>query len=73
MSERSLVDEWLRVHRALMVQEAEFTALALKAAEGGVPEDELDRERAKLLAMRELCNTVYSRAFPQATGKHSAG
>lgn len=66
--DRSSVDEWIRVHRALMEQEAEFTSLALRAAQGEVPDSELDAARARLLGMRELCNAVYVKAFPQAKG-----
>lgn len=68
MSGRSLVDEWIRVHRELMEREADFTALAIRAAQGDVPEEELDDARARLLGMRELCNAVFGRAFPNATG-----
>lgn len=70
MTDRSLVDDWLRVHRQLMTQESEFTNLAMRAAQGEVPVEELDEARAKLLGLRELCNAVYARAFPGATGQH---
>jgi hypothetical protein len=68
--DRSAVDEWIRVHRTLMEQEAEFTSLALRASRGELPDSELDEARARLLGMRELCNAIYSKAFPQAKGDH---
>lgn len=68
MTDRALVDDWIRVHRQLMEQEAAFTKLAERAAQGEVPDDELDRARAQLLAMRELCNAIFTKAFPNATG-----
>lgn len=68
MADRALIDEWIRVHRELMEQEAAFTDLALKAAQGEISTGQLDDARAKLLGMRELCNAVYGKAFPKARG-----
>ena len=65
MAERSLVEEWIQVHRRLMAQEAEFTGLALRAARGEVRVEELEAARARLLAMREECNAAYGKAFPK--------
>jgi hypothetical protein len=56
-----------------MEQEADFTSLAIRAAQGEVSVEELDRARAQLLGMRELCNAVYGKAFPSSTGGHPPG
>ena len=72
MSNRDLIDGWLRVHRQLMAQEADFTGLALKAAQGEISVEELDQARAQLLRRRALCNAVYVKAFPNASGGHSS-
>jgi hypothetical protein len=71
MSERDLIDDWIRVHRQLMTQEAEFTELAMRAAQGDATVQELDAARAQLLGMRALCNAIYGKAFPNAKGDHS--
>lgn len=62
-----IVQEWLRVHRALLDREARFTTLALKAAEGELSLQQLQEERALLEAERDLCAAAYRRAFPGAT------
>jgi hypothetical protein len=62
--DKSAVNDWLRIHRTLMEKEAAFTETALKAARGEVSTAQLEQERHQLLALRELCNTVYKTAFP---------
>jgi hypothetical protein len=61
-----LVDDWLRVHRELMEKEAAFTELAVRAASGEVPQEELDQQREKLMGLRALCTAIYEKAFPKA-------
>lgn len=58
------------MHRQLMEQETAFTSLAVRAAHGEVSLEELDQARAQLLGMRELCNAIYGKAFPNAKGVH---
>jgi hypothetical protein len=62
---RAPLDDWLRVHSQLMQQEAAFSDLALRAAEGEVSPEELDRARSALMGLRALCTSVYE----QAVGK----
>ena len=66
------VENWIKVHRALMDMEAAFTDLALRAASGEVPIHELDAARNRLMATRELCTAAYERAFPKATRPQQA-
>lgn len=65
MIDRLPIGEWLKVHRELMEREANFAAIALKAAAGEISVAELDEARKELLAMREHCNAIYARAFPK--------
>lgn len=58
--------DWLQTHRKLMQMEASFTVLAIKAAEGEYPEEQLAEQRALLEATRELCAAAYQKAFPNA-------
>jgi len=58
--------DWLATHRELMQLEASFTALAIEAAEGKYPEDQLAEQRALLEATRARCAAAYERAFPNA-------
>lgn len=69
LPERSVIGDWLVAHRELMAAELSFTDLALRAAMGEAAPEDLDRERRKLLALRELCNVVYIKAFPESQGK----
>lgn len=46
--------------------EASFTVLAMKAAEGEYPEEQLAEKGALLEASRERCAAAYQRAFPNA-------
>lgn len=64
MAEPTPVQEWIRVHRLLIEKEAAFTDIALKAAAGQLPLEELYRERELLMEMRDFCKVVYDRAFP---------
>lgn len=68
MPNTTLVDDWIRVHRELMAKESQFTDLAIRAAHGEIPVEQLDEARAVLLGLRELCNAVYIKAFPNAKG-----
>jgi hypothetical protein len=63
--DRMDVEEWIRVHRLLMEKEASFTDLALRAASGSVPLEELDAERQELMRLRAQCTSVYEKAFPK--------
>lgn len=63
--DRSAVQEWLRVHRMLVQQEAAFSEIAMRAAAGEISVDELHDERDLLMAMRALCMAVYEKAFPK--------
>jgi hypothetical protein len=58
------VQDWLKVRRDLLDQEAMFTDLAIKVANGEESEAELQQKRQLLEAMRELCTAAYQRAFP---------
>jgi hypothetical protein len=58
--------DWLQTHRELMQLEASFTALAMQAAEGEYPEEQLAKQRAVLEATRAICAAAYQRAFPHA-------
>jgi hypothetical protein len=49
-----------------MQMEASFTAIAIQAAEGNYPEEQLAEQRSMLEATRTLCAAAYSRAFPNA-------
>jgi hypothetical protein len=60
-------DDWLRTHRELMALEMAFTDLALRAAVGEVPPEELAEKRAVLEGTRALCSVAYKRAFPERT------
>jgi hypothetical protein len=40
--------DWLQTHRELMQMEASFTVLAMQAAEGIYPEEQLAEQRAEL-------------------------
>jgi hypothetical protein len=64
MLDRKPIDEWMRAHRHLMEQEAAFSELAVRVASGEVALEELEDARAQLLALRDLSNAVYSKAFP---------
>jgi hypothetical protein len=70
--QRPLIDEWLRVHRALVAAEAAFTDLAMQAAAGDLPLDELSRERVSLMRLRSHCTEVYERAFPSGVAGSGA-
>lgn len=59
-------NDWIQAHRELMQMEMTFTALAVRAAEGDYPEEQLAQERALLEASRERCAAAYARAFPNA-------
>jgi hypothetical protein len=59
-------DDWLQAHRELMQMEASFTAIAVQAAEGKYPEEQLAEQRAVLEANRVACAAAYARAFPNA-------
>jgi hypothetical protein len=58
------VQDWIRIHRLLIDKEVQFTDLAIQVANGEVRPSELEVERAALLALRELCNATYQKAFP---------
>lgn len=60
------LNDWLQTHRELMRLEAAFTDLAIQAAMGDVPPEELAQQRAVLEGTRELCSAAYRRAFPNA-------
>lgn len=63
--ENSAIQDWLAVHRELITREAAFTDLAIQAARGELPMEELDRRRAELVELRNRCAAVYDRAFPR--------
>jgi hypothetical protein len=63
--QRALIEDWLRVHRTLMAAEAAFTELAMQAAAGELPLEELNRERTSLMQLRAECTSVYESAFPR--------
>lgn len=69
--ENSAVDNWLQVHRDLISKELAFSAIALKAANGEVSMEELDRVRSELIALRNLCATVYDRTFKPSSSPTS--
>jgi hypothetical protein len=46
--------------------ETAFTDLAIRAVQGDVPPDQLQRERIHLITTRELCTAAYERAFPKS-------
>jgi hypothetical protein len=60
------VQEWLQIHRQLVELETAFTDLAIRAVQGDVPPDQLQRERIHLITTRELCTAAYERAFPKS-------
>jgi hypothetical protein len=62
--QRERVEEWLRVHRAVLGAEAAFTELAMQAAAGELSVEELNRQRTSLMQLRARCNAVYEEAFP---------
>ena len=61
--DRSAIRDWLRIHRMLVDLEAEFSEVAMRAAAGEISVDELQDKRGHLMAMRDLCSSVYERAF----------
>lgn len=63
MFDQCAVQDWLRVHRQLVQEEAEFSELAMRAATGEIGMDELQERRLHLMAMRALCAAVYEKAF----------
>lgn len=63
--DQTAVQEWLRVHRMLVQQEAAFSEIAMRAAAGEISVDELHDARDLLMAMRSLCMAVYEKAFPK--------
>jgi len=65
MKAPSPVEDWLRVHRALLEKEAAFTDLALQAASGQVSLEHLNEEREDLMALRARCTAAYEKAFPK--------
>lgn len=65
MKALSPVEDWLRVHRALLEKEAAFTDLALLAASGQISLEHLNEEREDLMALRARCTAAYERAFPK--------
>lgn len=69
MESGNFVEDWLKIHRELIDAETAFTDLAIKAANGSVPAEDLDAARKSLLALRELCSVIYLKAFPNAPGK----
>lgn len=71
MQTSAAVEDWLRVHRQLLAMENAFTDLALRAAVGEVPPEQLDEERQRLMHMRVLCTAVYEKAFPKPAGARS--
>lgn len=60
------IEQWLRIHRLLMEKEAAFTDLAIRAVDGSVSRETLDQEREALMALRELCTSMYEKAFPKS-------
>jgi hypothetical protein len=63
MPDNTTVQDWIKIHRELLQQEAAFTDIALKAAAGEITVAELDEQRQILMALRELCAVTYERAF----------
>lgn len=60
------VEDWLRIRRALLEMETEFTSLAIRVAVGEESEQLLQQQRPLLEAQRALCTAAYERAFPKA-------
>ena len=65
MFDQCAVQDWLRVHRQLVQEEAAFSEVAMRAATGEIRLEELQEKRLQLMAMRELCAAVYEKAFPR--------
>ena len=57
------LDDWLRMHRALMEQEKRFAALAQAYAAGTLGEEELMANHRMLTSMRELAEAVLAEAL----------
>jgi hypothetical protein len=69
MFDQSAVQDWLRIHRQLVQEEAQFAEVAMRTATGEVRMEELQEKRVHLMAMRELCAAVYEKAFTRP-GSH---
>ena len=67
MLETKAVQEWLRVHHALMEKEAAFTELAMRVAAGEASLATLDEGRRVLMGLRAHCTVLYESAFPRPT------
>jgi hypothetical protein len=66
MFDQCAVQDWLRIHRQLVQEEAAFSEVAMRAATGEISMEELQEKRMHLMAMRELCASVYEKAFPKS-------
>ena len=62
---RRALDDWLRMHRALLEQERNFAQLAQAYAAGCASEGEVNARRQLLAAMRELGDVVFDEALKQ--------
>ncbi len=67
--EENAVQEWLRVHHALMEKEAAFSKLAMQVASGQASLESLDEERRALVELRAHCSVMYENAFPRSSNK----
>ena len=57
------LDNWLRMQRALIEQEARFAELAESYAAGDVDEADLQESHRVVQAMRELADAVFAEAL----------
>jgi len=64
------VEDWFLVYRQLMERENAFSGVALRAAAGEIPPEELDAEREALEEMRSLCTAVFRKAFPRTRDRN---
>jgi hypothetical protein len=57
------MQDWLKVHKALMEAELKLAALAARVDSGGVTEAELEEQHRQVLALRALAQSVFETAL----------